>query len=106
MVRNLILIALMLIILVLGIGRLHKVDPNAPKSAQTEVQLMEDARFTVTRVQIIHDDLAYENKRGAYVIVDNKTGKEYIGISGIGLTEVGSHTVRQGNYSHQVQHEQ
>jgi hypothetical protein len=40
---------------------------------------------------VIEDDLAYRERRGLYVIVDQKTGKEFIGISGIGITEVGVH---------------
>lgn len=48
-------------------------------------------RFIVSRVQIIRDDLAYDYKRGVYVIKDSVTGKEYIGLSGVGIAELGSH---------------
>lgn len=50
-------------------------------------------RFKVTRVSVIQDDLAYRNKRGIYVIIDNQTGKEYVGVSGIGISE----TVKESN---------
>jgi len=48
-------------------------------------------RYEIRRVGVFEDNLAYENKRGVYEIIDTKTGKEYFGISGIGITEVGSH---------------
>lgn len=51
-----------------------------------------ESRYEVTRVEIFGDNLAYEGKRGIYEIIDHKTGKHYFGISGIGITEIGSHT--------------
>jgi hypothetical protein len=49
------------------------------------------ARFKVKRVGILDDNVAYKDKRGIYILTDIKTGKEYIGISGIGISEMGSH---------------
>lgn len=51
-------------------------------------------RFQVVRVSTFEDRLAYGNVRGIYVIRDSVTGKEYVGISGVGISELGSHTVR------------
>ncbi|MDK4687856.1 hypothetical protein [Kingella negevensis] len=34
---------------------------------------------------------AYGNKRGVYVIKDSDTGREFVGISGVGIAELGSH---------------
>ena len=48
-------------------------------------------RISVMRVGIIEDDLAYRDRRGIYIITDNKTGKEFIGVSGIGISEQGNH---------------
>ena len=48
-------------------------------------------RFTVSRVGVFKDEIAYDNIRGIYIIVDTKTGKEFVGVSGIGISEVGSH---------------
>jgi len=47
--------------------------------------------YSVTRVAVFGDDLAYGHHRGIYEITDNKTGKKYFGVSGIGIYEVGSH---------------
>lgn len=50
-------------------------------------------RITVERIAVIQDSIAYEGKRGVYVIRDTQTGKEYFGISGVGVTELGSHSI-------------
>ena len=49
-------------------------------------------RISVTRVGVFRDDTAYNSRRSVYVIIDNKTGKEYIGVSGVGISETGSHS--------------
>jgi len=54
-------------------------------------------RIKVERLSIVKDSTAYSNERGTYLITDTKTGAEYIGVSGIGITEVGSHS--SGKYS-------
>ena len=51
-----------------------------------------DDRFIVTRELTIEDDIAYGGQRAVYTFVDKKTGKEYIGLSGVGIVETGSHT--------------
>lgn len=48
-------------------------------------------RIRVVRIDVIEDSLAYDNRRGIYEITDDETGKKYIGVSGIGITEVGDH---------------
>ena len=50
-----------------------------------------NGRINVTRIGTFRDGLAYESKRGIYIIKDNQTGKEYIGISGVDISETGSH---------------
>jgi len=46
-------------------------------------------RVRVVRVWVLVDDIAYGGKRGVYVITDTTTGREYIGVSGVGISEVG-----------------
>ncbi len=48
-------------------------------------------RFKVRQVQQVEDTLAYNGTRGIYIITDTETGAEYIGVSGIGISELGSH---------------
>ncbi len=48
-------------------------------------------KFEIQRVGVFADDLAYGSERGIYVLKDRETGKEYIGISGVGLSELGNH---------------
>lgn len=52
---------------------------------------LKENRFNVVLVQVFSDELAYRDLRGIYVIQDTVTGKEYIGVSGIGITETASH---------------
>jgi hypothetical protein len=48
-------------------------------------------RFKVERVGVFSDGLAYGDKRGIYVITDTKTGQEFVGVSGVGISELGRH---------------
>jgi hypothetical protein len=48
-------------------------------------------RFKVERVSVFYDKLAYDRKRGVYVITDTETGKQFVGVSGVGVSELGSH---------------
>lgn len=66
-------------------------EPTMMMSNQNTVQLQDQNRVQVTRIGVFKDDLAYNARRGVYVIRDNKTGTEYIGISGVGIQEVSSH---------------
>lgn len=62
----------------------------------TYAPAVEDSRVEVTRIGVFADTLAYENRRGVYLIRDKETGAEFIGVSGVGITEVGSHTCGKG----------
>ena len=48
-------------------------------------------RVTVDRVDVVADTLAYGGARGVYVIRDAQTGREFIGVSGVGIAETGDH---------------
>lgn len=67
-------------------------------------------RFFVSRVQVFRDDLSYNSKRGVYIIQDSKTGKEYIGVSGVGINELTAHAQTTSNgkntTTYMVEHEQ
>ena len=41
----------------------------------------------VILVREIDDSNAYNSRRGIYIIKDKRTGTEYIGVSGIGISE-------------------
>lgn len=49
-------------------------------------------RFDLKKVQTFEDSDAYGRVRNIYILVDNDSGKEYIGVSGIGIVEQGQHT--------------
>ena len=53
-------------------------------------------RFRVKRVSVFQDDLAYGHQRGIYVIYDSLTGRELVGISGVGIGDLGKHQDGKG----------
>lgn len=48
-------------------------------------------RIQIERIGVLEDPLAYGDKRGVYIIRDTKTGAEYIGVSGIGISQTADH---------------
>ncbi|RKP44747.1 hypothetical protein [Pararobbsia silviterrae] len=65
----------------------------APVPASSPLHPVVAPRFSVARVGVFADGLAYGERRGIYVLEDSQTGKEYVGISGVGIAELGSHQV-------------
>ena len=57
------------------------------------------SRVEVKRIGVIEDDRAYCNRRGIYIIKDKDSGKEFIGVSGIGISELGSHSAGKSTIS-------
>jgi hypothetical protein len=53
---------------------------------------VDEGRVKITRIGIFEDSTAYGNRRCIYLIKDTKAGKEYIGISGVGISQTGSHS--------------
>lgn len=70
---------------------------------QVDIQKQPNDRIAVKRIAVMHDDIAYSNYRGVYLITDNKTGKEYIGLSGVGISESGSHQSGKASISDERQ---
>ena len=68
-------------------------DPDMPMGKQmgNTVSFQDQNRIQVTRIGVFKDEVAYNDRRGVYIIVDTKTGKEFIGVSGVGISEVGAH---------------
>lgn len=58
-----------------------------------------DNRFKVELVGTFKDRLAYDGLRGIYIITDTKTGQELVGLSGIGISELGSHSSGKTRHS-------
>lgn len=70
--------------------------PVATPAPVTSAAPVPPARFSLARVQIVKDELAYARERGIYILKDNESGREYIGVSGIGITEIGRHNCGKG----------
>lgn len=74
-------------------------EPDMPMSKQwrqsKEAQpapVADNSRIEVTRIGVFADDLAYGSRRGVYIIRDRETGREFLGVSGVGVSELGSHS--------------
>lgn len=59
------------------------------RGAAHPLKINDTGRFDIQRVQVFVDSLAYNDKRG---ISDKETGTTYVGVSGIGISELGRHS--------------
>ncbi len=71
-------------------------EPSVVRKQEPASIPVPDERFELVRVQNFTDNLSYSNYRSVYILTDKKTGKEYVGVSGIGITELGSHNCGKG----------
>jgi hypothetical protein len=72
-------------------------EPRIPVTTQYPMMSTAKESPTTDRFQVefagkFRDDLAYDNERRIYIITDRKTKKQYFGISGVGISEIGSHS--------------
>lgn len=75
-------------------------DSNAERYPSVTGQIQQEqpkfvsntSEFDLIKKQTFYDEDAYSGTRSVYVLKDKITGKEYIGVSGIGISERGSHT--------------
>lgn len=65
---------------------------QAQRYSPTPLSIQNSNRFNVVRVDVFRDKLAYDGKRGVYVITDKETNQEFIGVSGIGISELAQHS--------------
>lgn len=72
-------------------------DPKADTNLGIVPASPKSARFDVKRVGVFQDGIAYHDQRGIYVITDKETGREYVGVSGVGISETGRHQVGKNN---------
>ena len=80
----------------LFLGACERPDPNNADhqiawSMGSKLKIQTSERISVTRISVFKDDMAYNRQRGIYIIRDNETGKGFVGISGVGMAETGSH---------------
>lgn len=95
------IIIVVYIISILGFCLYSNSKSNGPRSGKLiENDNYENKlRVEITRISVFYDDLAYDGKRGVYLIKDKDTGKEFIGVSGIGISELGSHSSGKAHHS-------
>ena len=89
-------ISALLAVLFLGACERPEPDPNNADhqiawSMGSELKIQTSKRISVTRISVFKDDTAYDRQRSIYIIRDDETGKEFVGISGVGIAETDSH---------------
>jgi hypothetical protein len=92
------------IALVLALSACEPTAQAKMKSTAIVTPTESSGRYTMVLVEKFDDGLAYNGTRGLYVITDTETGREWIGVSGIGISELGSHT-NGGKHKHTVEDE-
>jgi hypothetical protein len=75
-----------------GCGDTPPAEPEIMLQKQTPAPVVElpgpGNRFHVERAAVFTDDLAYGSRRGIYLLTDAVTGRQYVGISGVGIAEL------------------
>lgn len=67
-------------------------DSNGPSTVPVAIATTENAdRFQIQKVAKFADSDAYCGNRTVFLIKDLVTGAEYFGLSGVGISELGSH---------------
>lgn len=61
-----------------------------------KINTQQGGRVNVTKISEFRDDLAYGDYRGVYIITDTETGQEFVGVSGVGISAIGSHGCGKG----------
>lgn len=61
-----------------------------------QVNTQQGGRVNVTKISEFRDNLAYGDYRGVYIITDTETGQEFVGVSGVGISAIGSHGCGKG----------
>ncbi|MCX8976534.1 hypothetical protein NLN92_00710 [Citrobacter portucalensis] len=70
---------------------------EGPQPSRIEASVGTDAgRFSVTQVAKFDDSDAYWGNRKIFLIRDKQTSREFVGVSGVGISEVGTHSQSNG----------
>lgn len=88
--NNLLLIGIIVGICLCGLSS-TSCSPKPTTNLHSTALQKDESRFQVTLTDVFEDDLAYDDRRGIYLIRDTKTGQEFVGVSGVGISELGSH---------------
>jgi len=67
---------------------------SPPDPTKTEVKEPGEAagtRVTVEKIGWFEDKSAYKGWRRIYLFTDTATGKQYLGVTGVGVSEAGQH---------------
>ena len=68
----------------------------APATIDSKVSTVDTGRFQVNEMAKFSDSDACNGSRKIFLITDIDSGKEFICVSGVGISEVGTHTYSTG----------
>lgn len=68
----------------------------SPAVIDSTVSTVDTGRFQVNEMAKFIDLGAYNGSRKIFLITDKDSGKEFIGVSGVGISEVSTHTYSTG----------
>lgn len=85
------LIAVMLFLVISGCNYQQNPDEAQIYGKGLGVTYKSTERFKIERVGVFKDNLAYDDRRGIYVITDTDTNQQFIGVSGVGISELAAH---------------
>lgn len=77
-----------IMIIITAVALLAACEPQERK--QVRLQVREPGRFVLERVEEYEDFTSRNHRRHVYILKDLKTGREYIGINGIGIAQLES----------------
>lgn len=66
-----------------------------------DLRPMQGDRISVELISTFPDSDAYNSVRKVYIIRDRETGREYFGVTGVGISEVGVHSNGKSSSTHE-----
>ncbi|MGY2441371.1 hypothetical protein [Pseudomonas sp. SDO52101_S400] len=84
---------LIALLALLAIAGCEPTEDSIQRSKAEPITYKSSGRFKVDRVGVFYDALSYNEKRGIYVITDTETNQEFVGVSGVGISELAAHQV-------------
>jgi len=87
-----VIIALLAAMVIPTIKKIRGGSTDTPPVATVLERTDGEDRFTLVRVSEFRDSFAYDNRRAVYVVTDKQTGAQFVGVSGIEITEIARHS--------------
>lgn len=83
-----IVILMSLFLVSCGFQTTEDIKEDTQRDNLQRVSIGKNDRFKIERVSLVYDTESQTQTRGIYIITDKKNNKEYLGVSGIGISEL------------------